>query len=182
MHRYLAARMEKVFLAMNCFRQLYRRPYLFLAVTGIACASPSSTPCERFFEPYPDLVTGTARTAANAQLLDAMTHYTAGEFEAAVKDLQGFIETHPQDADRPYLYLANCYLALGKPYDAELQLDFLERWPLKPFRDEIDWYNALCMVCSDQLDRALEQAQAIATAPRHTYRAQAQELVKALAK
>ncbi len=145
-----------------------------------SCTSTTAPPCARFFEPYPDLNTGRPRTEKNAGLVDAMALYTKHDYTGAVEGLKTFIEQHPQDAADAYLYLANCYLALGKPYEAELQLDFLEHWPLHTFEDETDWYNALCLVCSGQTDRALEAARAIAATPKHAYKQKAEELVSAL--
>ena len=146
----------------------------------LSCSTTDAPPCERFFEPYPDLNTGRQRTEKNAGLVDAMAHYTGHDYAAAVEGLKTFIDQHPQEAADAYLYLANCFLALGRPYDAELQLDHLEQWPLRTYQDETDWYNALCLVCSGQHERALEVARAIAASPRHAYKQKAQELVSAL--
>ncbi len=143
---------------------------------GLSGCGDGGSPCHRHFEPYPDLVSGRMRTAENATLLDAMTYYAAGNYAAAATGLAAHIEQHPQQADVGYLYLANCDLALGRPYEAELQLDFLERWPGRTFRDEIDWYNALCLLCSGQDGRALDAARAIAAAPAHRYKQQAAAL------
>lgn len=143
---------------------------------GLMGCGDDASPCEHHFEPYPDIITGRMRTEENATLLDAMTYYTAGNYAAAATGLAAHIEQHPQQADVGYLYLANCYLALERPFDAELQLDFLERWPGRTFRDEIDWYNTLCLVCSGQDGRALDAARAIADAPAHRYKQQAAAL------
>jgi hypothetical protein len=136
--------------------------------------------CDRFFEPYPDIIGGRLSTPSNAELVSAMTLYDKGDHAKAAEELADFIAHHPQDADAAYLYLACCRLALGDPYAAELQLDFLERRPGRPFRDEVDWYNVMCMLCSGQQDRALEQATNIVNAPAHTYKNNAQELISAI--
>lgn len=156
-----------------------RRPPLLLLLLLLACGDPD-TLCDRFFEPYPDIISGRLRTAANAELLDAMALYSKGDHAGAAEGLRSFIKHRPQDADAAFLYLASCDLALGDPNEAELQLDFLERRPQRPFRDEVDWYNVLCMLCSGQRDRAFEQARSIANAPTHTYKFKAQDLISAL--
>ena len=101
-----------------------RDPLLLLPLLLVTCTTPD--PCTRFFEPYPDLVTGRMRTEANADLLEAMRLYATGDFSSAATGLKAHIEHHPQQADVGHLYLASCYLAMGQPYDAELHLDFLE--------------------------------------------------------
>ena len=136
--------------------------------------------CARWFEPYPDLVSGTAPSDRNRELLDAMAHYARRDYAGAIPGLQQHVDRHPERADVGWFYLANCYLATGEPYKAELQLDFLEQWPGRTFRDELDWYNALCLLCSGQDDRALEAAKVIAGTASHTYKQQATDLVEAL--
>ena len=152
-------------------------PLLLLLLLD-SCTSPST--CERFFEPYPDLITGRERSVRNAVLLDAMAHYSSGDHAAAIEGIQTYIEKDPSETDAARFYLANSLLALGRPYDAELQLDFVERSPAATFHDEVDWYSALCLLCSGQNARALEAAQRIANNPRHRYRPQAAKLVAAL--
>ena len=60
------------------------------------------------------------------------------------------------------------YLALGEPYEAELQLDHLEtQQHMQDSRTKCEWYTVLCWLCSDQHARALEGAQAIAANRTH---------------
>lgn len=151
-----------------------------LIAMATACEPKGDDLCARHFQPYPDLVSGTVRSAHNAELVDAMALYAKGRYAEAIPGLQAQIERHPDRADAAWLYLASCYLATGRPYDAELQLDFLERWPGRTYRDETAWYGVLCLLCSGQDDRALNAARAIAGAPRHTYKEQASELVEDL--
>lgn len=143
-------------------------------------ASPEDL-CTRFFEPYPDLVTGRVIVGHQLPLLNGMEAYTAGDHASAVELLQ----THLRAANHKkyaHLYLANSYLALGKPYEAELHLDHLERSNLgENYRDQTEWYTVLCWLCSGQLDRAQKGARDIAEGRRHTYKKQARELVEALA-
>lgn len=149
-----------------------------LLVAG--CDSGSDDPCARWFEPYPDLVTGRVRSGANASLLDGMALYGKKDYAGAVVELQAHARARPDDADAAWFYSAQCYLALGRPYDAELQLDFLERWHGKTFRDETEWYSALCLLCSGQNDRARAALEAIAARPKHTYGERAREASKGL--
>ncbi|MBL7980291.1 MAG: tetratricopeptide repeat protein [Flavobacteriales bacterium] len=142
------------------------------------CGSPSAT-CANFFEPYPDLITGRVRTAKNGAYLDAMALYGKGNYAEAAPLLRTYLNA--RDAhDGAHLYLACCLLATGQPFEAELELDHLERSNLKDFRDQTEWYTVLCWLCSDQKDRALEGARDIAAKPRHTYAKEADALVKAL--
>ena len=94
----------------------------------------------------------------------------------------GYLETYlqqPNPNKAAHLYLANCYLAMGRPFDAELQIDHLENSHLKGFEDQCEWYTVVSWLCSDQLDRALTGARGI-TSRRHTYEREARDLVTAL--
>ncbi|MCB9170147.1 MAG: hypothetical protein H6594_07345 [Flavobacteriales bacterium] len=145
----------------------------------LACGTGKGDLCEKFFMPYPDMVSGRLRTDQNAALLDAMASYSKNDFSAAAKGLEDIVRIggrKPQER----VYLASCYLALGRPFDAEYQLDRIESAPEKDYKDVADWYYALCWLCSGQLDRALEQACRIADAPAHTYKQHARDLVEAL--
>ncbi|MEO8588079.1 MAG: hypothetical protein ABI432_01825 [Flavobacteriales bacterium] len=137
--------------------------------------------CSRTFSPYPDLVSTRLRSKDNAALMDAMTLYSKQDFAGAATGLEVYLKR--RDADKiARLYLASCYLALHKPYDAELVLDHLEQSSQKDdFREQCEWYTVICWLCSDQKDRALTGARSIAGTARHTYRKEATALVNALA-
>lgn len=143
-----------------------------------ACSPPSEkvSLCDRTFLPYVDLISGQARTKENATYLDAMDAYGKGDYGTAAALLNTYLADRTA-ARSAYMYLACSYIALGKPYDAELQLDHLENSNLKDFKDQCEWYTVVCWVCSDQLPRALSGARAIADAKQHTYSFEARELV-----
>ena len=159
---------------------MYRTAIIFLLFAFVGCQNGNADLCHRFFHPYPDLISQRLRTGQNKDLVDAMRLYSQGKFEEAVEGLQAFAHDHPQEADAAWFYSANCYLALGRPYDAELQLDFVENWPGRTYSDETEWYSALCLLCSSQFDRARVAAHNIAIQQRHTYREQATTLEKDL--
>jgi len=158
-----------------------RRYPLFplLLVLCVACSCGGKDLCRSLFEPYPDLVSGRFRTEKNSLFLDGMSAYAKRDYSTAAERLKLYVEQR-RDEDAARLYLCCAYLALGKPYDAELQLDFLEKSDLPGFRDQVDWYNAVCWLCSGQNDRALEQADKILAAKVHTYKAEAQRLKESL--
>ena len=80
-----------------------------------------------------------------------------------------------------YAYnLASALLGMGDPYKAEMHLDFLERSGNQNFKDQVEWYTALCWLCSGQNDRALHQAQWIVARTSHTYQEEARALVTTL--
>jgi hypothetical protein len=141
--------------------------------------APEGDLCARTFEPYPDLITGRARTPLNAAYLDAMALYAQGDYAGARDGLKPFLKVQRADLS-PYIYLACCHLALGEPYEAELQLDHLERSSLLQFDDQVQWYTVVCWVCSGQLDRARTGAQRIVAARAHTYRKEAMALLEEL--
>ena len=97
---------------------------------------------------------------------------------AVVEKLKVFVQKRNSDRSAQ-LYLACSYLALNKPYDAELALDHVENGGLGQFRDEVEWYTVVCWVCSDQLDRARIGAKKIADR-KHTYQQQAADLLSEL--
>lgn len=137
--------------------------------------------CDRTFTPYPDVVSGRLRTKDNAALMDAMALYAQKDFAGAAEGLEAYLRR--RDAERnARLYLACSYLALERPFDAELQLDRLEQSPQKAdFKEQCEWYTVVCWLCSDQKDRAAEGARAITQVKRHTYAVEAAALLKALA-
>jgi hypothetical protein len=127
-----------------------------LAGLLMGCGNTDKDLCEDFFEPYPDLITGRVVMETNRPYIR----------------MPGFNKT-------AHLYLANAYLATGRPYDAELQLDHLGNDPRGLYRDEREWYTVLCWVCSGQRDRALAGAKKIA-ARKHTFQDEARRLVDRL--
>jgi len=159
---------------------MLRAPLPFALCVILAACSGNGPLCERFFEPYPDLNPARAHTARNGKLVEAMERYGRNDHAAAAAALEGYLANDPQEESTGHFYLANCYLALGRPYDAERELDRVESDRLRPFQDEVEWYNALCLVCSGQDDRALELARSIAAQPRHAYKTKAGALVNAL--
>jgi tetratricopeptide (TPR) repeat protein len=157
---------------------------LALATLVAACNNTPDTRdlCERTFVPYPDLVTGRVVIGHQKLLLSGMEAYGAGDYAKAVEDLEDYLKT-PNKKRYAHLYLASSYLALGKPFEAELHLDHLENSTLaESYRDQTEWYTVVCWVCSGQLDRALAGARRIAEGRRHTYQREAEQLVKELGK
>lgn len=153
---------------------------ILLAMGLLACKRDQATdPCSRFFTPYPDHVSDRLVTQRSQGLVEAMAAYNAQRHDEAATLLNAHLDRYPQD-HAARMYLASSYLATGRPYEAEFQLDYLERTRQVVFKDPVDWYNALCWLCSGQTDRALQQAERIAAQRRHTYKAEAQELVEAL--
>lgn len=151
---------------------------LFLSACG--GGSGGGDLCDRTFQPYPDLVSDRLRTKDNGVYLDAMALYVGKDFAGAAEGLETYLRR--RDAERSArLYLACCYLALERPFDAELQLDRLEQSPQKAdFKEQCEWYTVICLLCSNQTERAIQGAQAIAGVKRHTYATEAAALLKAL--
>src|SRR5262245_46648712 len=117
-------------------------PWALIALLG-SC-TPAEEPCARFFEPYPDLNPTRARTVRNGALVDAMALYEQRDLAKAAETLEAYVAKDPEEEATARFYLANCYLGIGRPYDAERELDFVERGDLRPFQDETEWYNTLC--------------------------------------
>jgi len=149
-----------------------------LAGLLMGCGNSDKALCEDFFEPYPGLITGRVVMETNRPFLDAMQAYRKGDHAAVVDTLESYIRM-PGFNKTAHLYLANAYLATGRPYDAELQLDHLGNDPRGLYRDEREWYTVLCWVCSGQRDRALAGAKKIA-ARKHTFQDEARRLVDRL--
>jgi len=146
----------------------------------MACGrSGTSGRCAEFFEPYPDVISDRPRTSENANLLDAMAAYSDHEFATAAELLVKELKS-AQNLEQIRMYLASCYLGAGRPFDAELQLDFVENADRQNYAEAAEWYTVLCWLCSDQLDRALEGARLIAGKERHTFKQEAAELAKVL--
>ena len=163
------------------------RALLAVMVTGagMGCKDPAGSSdndlCTATFEPYPDLITGRVISPQHLTLLHGMEAYSAGDHAQAVDSLTTYLRFRAANK-AAHLYLANAYLALGKPYDAELQLDHLENSNLGDYRDQTEWYTVVCWVCSGQPDRALTGARKIAQGRRHTYKREAERLIAALEK
>ncbi len=153
---------------------------LVLLILLGACTSDDGDPCSRFYKPYPNLIGQRPRTEANAALLDAMAAYDRGDLASAATGLSSVVEKSPDDR-LARLYLASALLGAGEPYKAEMHLDFLERVPGATFKDQTEWYNTLCWLCSGQNDRAAQEAARIAALPSHTYKQEAASLSEVLA-
>jgi hypothetical protein len=151
---------------------------MMLAVSCADSAMEGSL-CERNFEPYANLNKGIARNSINGALVDAMVPYDQGDHIAAVPLLEAYL-TRPDAQEIANLYLASSYMATGRYFDAELRLDKAENSNSRQFKDPCEWYTVLCWLCTDQRPRALQGARTIATAKLHTYKQQAQQLVKDL--
>ena len=151
---------------------------LVLSITLLVSCG-GEDPCATFYQPYPDVVSNRFRTERNSLYLDAMGAYARRDYATAAEQLKIHVEQR-RDDDAARLYLCCAYLSTGRPYDAELQLDFIEQGGRPGFRDQVDWYNAMCLTCSGQYDRAVEQADKILAAKTHTYKVEAQRLKEAL--
>ncbi len=145
----------------------------------VACGSKDNTLCDRFYAPYPDFISQRQRTAANAALLDAMAAYSKGDFTKAAIGLHREVDKNDRDYTAR-MYLASALIGAGDPYKAEMHLDFLEKAPSSGFKDQVEWYNALCWLCSGQYARSLQQSMWIAEQPAHTYKAEAHALALTL--
>lgn len=157
---------------------------LVLATAGTGCTNGTGNEalCESTFGPYPDLITGRVINERHISLLDGMEAYTKGDYPKAVELLSAYTGI-PGFNKAAYLYLAVSYLAIGKPFEAELQLDHLENTQISQYYvDQTEWYTVVCWLCSDQTPRALDGARKIAEGRRHTYKAEAATLVAKLAK
>lgn len=148
-------------------------------MTSCADGHDRGSLCERTFIPYVDLISGQLRTPENAAYMDGMAAYSKGDHGTAAALLSSYLNDKTA-ANSAHIYLACSYLALGKPYDAELQIDHLENSAVNDFRDQCEWYTVVCWVCSDQLPRALVGARNIADSKQHTYKIEAQELAASL--
>jgi tetratricopeptide (TPR) repeat protein len=135
--------------------------------------------CDRYFEPYPDLISSRSTTRAHQGYVNAMSLYAEGDFEGALDSLKAYLRV-PGFEKSAHLYVAMCLLATGEPEQAELHIDHLENSNIKGFRDQSEWYTLLSWVCSGQYQRALPEARRISGA-RHTYREQASALARDLA-
>ena len=157
------------------------RVFAPLAFCLVALSCTSSDPavlCDRFFSPYPDLVSQRPRTARNAALMDAMAFYSAKDYTQAISGLQQVVDRDSRDITARF-YLINALLAEGDPYKAEMHLDFMENDMSRSYSDQVEWYNALCWLCEGNTERAAKQAECIASRP-HTYRKEAADPAKAL--
>ena len=148
-------------------------PILLLILA--ACQPKGGTLCERFYQPYPDFIGQRERTTSNAALLDAMKAYDDHDYAKAAEGLRAVIDKQDDDP-AARMYLASALLGAGDPYKAEMHLDFLERAANQSFKDQVEWYNALCWLCSGQNDRAIKQCEWISSQPHHTYREEAHAL------
>ena len=143
-----------------------------------ACTPGTDNLCQKIFEPYPDLISGRVVSRTNSMLLAGMDAYRKNDHQTAADSLAAYVHK-PGASKVAHFYLANAYLALGRPYDAELHLDHLRNGNQPYYREQWEWYYVVCWVCSGQSDRALAAARKIA-AGTHTYQAQAARLVKTL--
>lgn len=150
-----------------------------LAALLFSCTTPSEESlCKRFFTPYPDMVTQRERTPLNSAFLDAMEMYVKGNYAHAIPILEEEVNRDPRNISAR-MYLVSALLAEGEPYRAEMHLDFMENYRDKNYRDQVEWYNALCWLCEGNLEKAAQQARYIA-ARKHTYSKEAAELAAAL--
>lgn len=152
---------------------------VFVLILSVACGKNDDTLCKRYYVPYPDLVGQRQRTTQNAAFLDAMAAYSRADFATAAEGLKTYVDKNVNDVTAR-MYLASALLGAGEPSKAEMHLDFIERSPNIGFKDQVEWYNALCWLCSGQYTRCLQQCIWISERPAHTYKQQAQALVDML--
>ncbi|HQV52271.1 MAG: hypothetical protein IPF95_14235 [Flavobacteriales bacterium] len=151
---------------------------LFLGLGSCTTPSVEGNLCQRTFMPYPDLNPNRIGNRQNDLFIDGMIAYNDKDYAGAVEKLKPFVMKRNSDRSAQ-LYLACSYLALNKPYDAELALDHVENGNLGQYKDEAEWFTVVCWVCSDQLDRARSGAKKIADR-KHTYQQQAADLLSEL--
>jgi hypothetical protein len=109
-----------------------------------------------------------------------MALYSDQDYKQAITGLQRVVDRDARNVTAR-IYLISALLAAGDPYKAEMHLDFMESYQDRSYSDQVDWYNAMCWLCEGNNERALKQAEWIASRP-HTYRTQAADLVRALNK
>ena len=150
---------------------------LFTTALLVSSCTPSEKGSlfDKYFEPYTDLVSGQQLTDRNSALLDGMKAYGKGEYQNAIDLLSQYSSREP-DIASPYFYMGICYLALDKPFDAELMFDHLDRIVPNNFKDQSEWYIALCLLNSGQNDRCLDQLVTILDHRAHAYSQEAEDL------
>ena len=132
-----------------------------------------------FYEPYMDLIGTQERTDQNAELVDAMVHYNAGEYAEALALLQIYTKKYRNLASS-YMYMGICHMEMGESYKAELQFDLLDNIVPNGFLDQSEWYSALCLLYSEQLPRCREAMALISKQKKHAYKHRAAELLRAM--
>ena len=95
---------------------------LFLGLGSCTTPSVEGNLCQRTFMPYPDLNPNRIGNRQNDLFIDGMIAYNDKDYAGAVEKLKPFVMKRNSDRSAQ-LYLACSYLALNKPYDAELALD-----------------------------------------------------------
>lgn len=149
-----------------------------LAILTTACQAPQDSRAlfDQYFEPYKDLIGGQRTNQRNQDLVDGMKLYRAGEYAEALVKL-GAYSDRERDIAAPYLYMGICYMALGESYKAELQFDHLDNIQPNGFIDQSEWYTALCLLYSDQVDRCRADLQRIVAHEKHAYHKEANDLL-----
>lgn len=129
-----------------------------------------------YFQPYTDLIGGQGANARNQDLVDGMEHYRNGEYAEALEKIQAY-SGRERDIAAPYMYMGICQMALGESYKAELHFDHLDNIVPNGFVDQSEWYSALCLLYSDQIERCKSDLENIVQHKKHTYHKEATALL-----
>jgi len=134
---------------------------------------------DQYFEPYQDLISGQEVNELNKDLVGGMRSYSAKDYGNAIKQLSTFSEKYP-DLASPYLYMGISQLAQGNSFKAELQFDHIDNIVPNNFIDQSQWYSALCLLQSGQIDRCKEDLNTIISKSSHAYHSEAEALFSEL--
>ena len=141
---------------------------LIMVVGLLQFGSDSMMPVERYFEPYPDVITTRGDKAMAAE---AMKEYDNANYEAAIDKMNQFLATENNDMIR--FYLAESYLASGRFAEADSLYGSLP--PKTALRDVAEFHHAIAVWSSGDEQRAREMLRTIANNPEHSYSNKAQD-------
>ncbi|CAH0998707.1 hypothetical protein LEM8419_00053 [Neolewinella maritima] len=147
---------------------------LYLAYTTFGGATTGSL-YTKYFEPYPNIFTvREPATEDERDLQRILYYYDRGEYRTAYDELLPTAAAYPAAP----LYLGVTALALNDPARAR---EWLAELPdQSPHRPAAQWYDALAQLGQGGAAGAKHTLQAIAAAPDHPYRRQAQQLLSDL--
>lgn len=146
----------------------------------IACGTSNDPSLfDKYFEPYQDLVSGQQANEVNKALLEGMRAYSTKEYSEAIQQLSTYSKKYP-DLASPYLYMGISEMAQGNSFKAELLFDHLDNIVPNNFIDQSQWYSALCLLQSGQIDRCKEDLNVIIAKGSHAYHSKAAALLSDL--
>ncbi len=149
-----------------------------VSVLYLGREKPNEALFEEYYQPYPNIASSVRGEQTEEKLQDALQGYDAGDFKAALAQLQEILAAEPDNTTAQF-YAGVCYLQLKDAPNALANLEKILAANDQRLMEPAQWYAALAYVQRNELAKARAALNAIVAANR-VYKEPASKLLERL--